>query len=516
MKINFTHNDILRYYRKIKNYAFLSFHKNKYDQSLKWINIAAQIAYNFNFIYADEDLEKLIYEISSKIITKKTLFRTNPNRFVFYDVFGSSSVLAIQYVQALISHGYEFLFILEFIDNKRSKELLDILNRYDKAEVFFINHKTPYKEKIQNVYDKIIDYAPHKALLHLKPWSVEAICIFNALSTIKRYQINLTDHAFWLGVNCTDFCIEFRTYGATISIEKRGIPANKLLMLPYYPIIKTSQFEGFPLESKDKVIIFSGGNYYKIYGEQKKYFNIVKKILMEHPSSVILFAGDGDSSAIKQFIRKYNLQKRFILLGYRKDINEVFANCDIYLATFPITGGLMSQYAAINGKPILSYTDANIPSNIVEDLLPGVQIQITHTNLEDFFTEAAHLITNKKYRKDTGELLKSQFVTTLQKFNMDFQDLILNTPKIDNLNTNSNIKLVTIDYNKFSDIYLEVENKFFYALQILILKTFKFKAFFIFPKSTIKFFIQGNVFNFIKLNVKKAHNKIINIIKYNI
>ena len=43
-----------------------------------------------------------------------------------------------------------------------------------------------------------------------------------------RYQINLTDHAFWLGSQCFDKCIEFRSYGASISKEYREIQSSKI------------------------------------------------------------------------------------------------------------------------------------------------------------------------------------------------------------------------------------------------------------------------------------------------
>ena len=49
-------------------------------------------------------------------------------------------------------------------------------------------------------------------------------------------------------------------------------------------------------------------------------------------------------------------------IGRRKRmaaIDAVFENCDIYLGTYPICGGLMSQYAAMHAKPILAYFEKN-------------------------------------------------------------------------------------------------------------------------------------------------------------
>ena len=54
---------------------------------------------------------------------------------------------------------------------------------------------------------------------------------------LMRYQINLTDHAFWLGSYCIDKCIDFRNYGAKISYEYRKIDSKKIVIIPFYPSI---------------------------------------------------------------------------------------------------------------------------------------------------------------------------------------------------------------------------------------------------------------------------------------
>ena len=43
---------------------------------------------------------------------------------------------------------------------------------------------------------------------------------------MKRYQVNLTDHAFWLGTYAFDYCLEFLDFGAIVSREYRHIPPS--------------------------------------------------------------------------------------------------------------------------------------------------------------------------------------------------------------------------------------------------------------------------------------------------
>ena len=81
------------------------------------------------------------------------------------------------------------------------------------------------------------------------------------------------DHAFWLGRNAFDYCLEFRDFGANLSRQYRHIPIQKLLKQPYYPLADpTIPYGGLPFERADgDFVIFSGGTLYKTldreYGE---------------------------------------------------------------------------------------------------------------------------------------------------------------------------------------------------------------------------------------------------------
>lgn len=65
-------------------------------------------------------------------------------------------------------------------------------------------------------------------------------------SLVKRYLINPTDHAFWLGKSCLDFSIEFRDYGCNVSNKFRSIENNQIIKQIYYPILISSDFKGLP------------------------------------------------------------------------------------------------------------------------------------------------------------------------------------------------------------------------------------------------------------------------------
>lgn len=487
--MKFTQNDILRTYKKIRKLSQRQISNGNLGKALRTIETAAKIAYQFNWRYADEELESQLQIISERMIQSEHLV-PKPGRIIFYDSWGwDNRGLTQQYIRALKVQGIEFLFIFENETPEKSYEIRSELKTYGKCQIFSINQSLPLPEKLDTLYRRILIFQPEKILMHITPWAAEALTVFYALPTVCKYQINLTDHAFWLGTQCLDYCLEFRNYGCTVSLEKRGLTKNQLLLNPYYPITSGQVFLGFPKEVEHRVILFSGSSFYKIYGRDGAYFKLVKRLLEENPECILLFAGEGDGRKIRKFIAENKLENRFLLLGHRPDINEVFIHCDIYLSTYPICGALMSQLAAENSKPILAYTTPDIPSNYIEDLICNNQsISISLTNEDAFLKEAKKLIQNKEYRLKRGKELKNAMIS-FEEFNLNFKTL---------LKTNKNpfkFMHVNIDYNCFTSLHIEVENNYINTFKKILLKTFLFKLPFLFPiiflKTILSFLLQG-------------------------
>lgn len=477
-------NEIIKSYNYCKKKADKAIKNKRYDESLNYIKIAAHIAYNFNWIYCDDYLENLLKDISSLLLKPTDNYKSNKNNsVVFYDSYSrDNKALTQQYIRALISNEIEFLYITESSRLKKSMNVFKELEDYNKVQIYEIPRNIKKTEEIKLIYSKIISYGSNMLLMHLSPNAVSALTAFYALpKNITKFQINFTDHAFWLGNKCLDYSIEFRAYGCTLSKEKRGLKENQILLQPYYPIVNKSDFLGFPKEcTKEKIIIFSGGSYYKIYGDNGEYFNLVKQILLENQKVIFLFAGSGDKLPIESFIKSNAFENRFFLLGNRLDINEVFKHCDIYMGTYPYGGGLMSQYAAINGKPILNYATSNKGFYVEEVICQNKDYNISISEKEKFFLEAKRLVNDENYRLQKGKEIK-ECVTTKEQFDSEFLN-ILSVRK-----NKQHYQDVKIEYDKIFPKYLETENKFQNVYKLFLISNFKFQTIILFPKIFIWF-----------------------------
>lgn len=488
--------DIQSVYAKLKQSAKLEFDNRNYEQSLKYIETCAEIAYMFNWIYSDEDLENLLTSISEAVLPKDNSFSPIKGKVVFYDVFAlDNRGLTQQYIRALKSLDVELLFIFEGNNLSHSKKIVDEISSYSKADFFVVDHNLTRVDKMIAISNKVASFRPEKAFLHLYPSSAVAVSVWNSLSSVIRYQVNLTDHAFWLGTKSINYSLEFRNYGKTVSLEKRGLLPSQLLFQPFYPITDCKPFIGFPSQVKeDSIKIFTGGAFYKMYGKSGLFFELIKILLAIDTKVVLLIAGGGDVKPLNDFIVTHNFEDRIFLLGSRSDITHVFENSDIYLSTYPLTGGLMGQYAAVCSKPILSFTTSDIPCNFIEGFV-GWNItdnfNITHTNLESFEAYAKRLILDIPYRFNEGNN-NAKHIISPDEFSKNLAKIFSN-----NVAESSFLK-EEIDYDVFTNYYLDCENNYLKQFNYLMVSRLKLKAFKFYPRAFCSFRLYKDIYHLLR------------------
>lgn len=457
-------------YNKLKKLAKFHIQKKNYEDAINLISCAANIAYHLNFKFYDDELELYLERIST-IIIKKSNFEPIKGRWVFYDYFGlDNRGLTQQYLNALEDLGVEFLYILEKYSNEKNhKDILNQLKNNSKVVIYINDNSLNYKAQLQNITKVLDEYKPERALLHLAPWSCLSIILWNNYyNVIERYFINITDHAFWLGKNTFDYCIEFREYGMYFSNKFRNIEKSKLLLSHFYPIVHEKEFLGFPDDIQNKLKIFSGGSYYKVYGANGLYFNIVKQILDKYENTVLLFAGSGDDRPLKEFIKNNKLENRIFLLGHRTDINEVIKNSDIYLNTYPLGGGLLNQYALLNNVPVIAYAEKELPMIFTETMTYKGEIKCTYTDIQSFNEAFDSLIhSNKKTTIDVALVSPSK-----KEFLMNFKKILYNKKK-----PIYEIKDFNFIKERFRELYFDTENNYLKQYHLIKFKWLKLKYF---------------------------------------
>ena len=448
---------IIAGYEILKKRAFEEFNNDALELSYDTIKKASLLPIQYNWRYSDDELEFLLDSISRKcsLLECEQIF-VDDNKFVLIDDFCRSFILCIQYLDAFKEMDKSVLYVVTSSEMAfgSSMSIIERIKSYSNVEIFVVEDSLTILEKTASIYKKIIEFSPSRLFLHVNEISPSLLALYRLPKSIKKYIINLSDQRFWLGKNAIDFSIEFRPFGAAISHQMRGLRKEQLLMVPFYPIVDGHTFEGFPAITKNKVVIFSGGDFYKTISPNKEYWVLIKRILIENPEAIILFAIKSSTKQavrfIQRFIHENHFEQRFYSIGFRNDINEVFAHCDIYLGTCPTSGSLMSQLAAYNRKPILQFYLPNTSDDETEQAICyNDMFQISFTDMKRFLIEAKKLISNEQYRKTQGEKLYSAIIKKEQ-----FLDLLNNTL----LTNRSEIEFKSVDNSFILQRWLWLED----------------------------------------------------------
>lgn len=449
-------NDIKNAYKGVKAQAIEAFHRGDYERSMEYVRHCATIAQQFNWIYADDELEDLLKEISTKIVTPPVSYIPKENRVVLFDDFCVSFILALQYLEALVVAGKEVMYLTLSQHDERFADIIStIREKYPTVKIVSINQKSIIKSSIE-VYNEIIAFSPRKVLFHMTANSMAFPAVYALPQSIDTYIINLADQTFWLGAKAIKYVLEFRQFGVSVSQQRRGIKPEQQLLVPFYPIIDNNPFLGFPKEctEKGKVLIFSGGDIYKVLDEKRIYWHLVKQLLDAFPELVFLFATKEDNLGVQflqKFIKDNHYEGRFIYTKFRPDINEVMAHVDIFMGTCPVCGSLMSQLAARNATPILQYYYPGTPDDETEQAICiNKKISISFNDEEAFMQEAERLIHDVEYRKKQGERLQKAMITIPQFNNLVADTLATNETKIP-------LQPYQFDYKQLDDRWFALE-----------------------------------------------------------
>lgn len=398
--------------------------KNDYEKAMAGISVCSSLLYLWNQKYTDQFLEESIKIVADNTVTAGVVSlkkRKDDGPILFYDNFGlDTRGLALIYIKALVATGRQIIYLTTSKGENNQPEIDKALNASENAVKLYFNKYDSYKKKLKELQQVITTYKPSHAFLYTTPDDSAGIAVFTQMEgKVKRFQINLTDHAYWLGLNAFDYCIEFRDYGASVSVNYRGIDKDKEILLPYYPVIDSeAEFQGFPFDPSGKQVVFSGGALYKTIDENLTYYHMVSDILEKNPNVIFLYAGSGDSSHIEKLQRKY--KNRVYFIAERKDLFQLMQHVTLYLNTYPMLGGLMMQYAVIAGKLPLTVKHGNDADGI---LINQHSREIEYDSCEKLIKDVHKLLLDESYLNAREEELKDSILSE-EQFNEEVELLL--------------------------------------------------------------------------------------------
>lgn len=415
------YNNVQSILRKLESIANKSYRNCKYEICLEAIMASSFLQYEYNQNFTDCNLEKLIEKISNQMGRCENRERDN-NTVFFFDGFGyDTRGLGLIYLKALLHIGKKVVYIVPERAIGKQKQIDKETKGYDFIRIF-IPYKLSYMKQINFIIGQYERFNPAIAFFMTLPYDVAAAVAFCRMTGTCRYQINLTDHAFWIGRNAFDYCIEFRDYGYEISKKYRMIDEKKLIKLPFYPYYDIDkEFEGFPFidqKYKKAKIIFSGGDLYKTISIDGTYYWIIEKILSRFSDVIFIYAGKGDNQYLMRLSSKF--PKRVYHILERSDLFQVMKHAYLYLNTYPLLGGLMTQYAVIAGKLPITLKHEQDGEGI---LINQDKLEIFYNSVDELIEDVYRMIEDESYLHEKEKSIEKSVISPL-KFEKEVRKIV--------------------------------------------------------------------------------------------
>lgn len=397
-----------------------------YEKALAALYVMCGIQYDYNQKYCDDDIENTIQKIGSILINKSILVDKESNfdcksNIVFYDGFGKDTRgLATIFLKAIKSNGYHITYIADARLEKNQPVLHSIFKK-DEITWQYIDMSHGYVKFAKELSQAIESSKAMFAFYYTTPDDVVADMVFGLLKgKLKRFQIDLTDHAFWIGKNAFDICIELRNVGSMIAKNYRGIEKEKLVTLPYYADInKQYSFCGWPFEISGKRVVFSGGALYKTLGDDNNtFYKIVQHILIYHSDIIFVYAGEGDDSELK--ILSNQFKNRVFHIEERKDLYQVMKHSILFLNTYPMFGGLMMHYAAEAGRLPITLKHNHDADGL---LFNQENIGIEYENYDELIADVDKILNDDEYRRFKEDKLQNCVINE-EQFSTNFGQIL--------------------------------------------------------------------------------------------
>ena len=244
-------------------------------------------------------------------------------------------------------------------------------------------------------------------VLHTHPWDAVALAAANLPGPRPPVLVeNHADHTFWLGLGCADLVVDNRTPALRVTRELRGVRAERharLALSVPEPAPATSRAEmREALGLEDQVAALSVGHAYKmspVWGEG--FDGILGRALERFPELVVYLVGPARTEQWARLSSRF--PGRVFPLGVIPDPESLFPAMDLYLDSFPLTGGTAVMEAAMAGLPTLSL-QRDIPyGDVYYADIPGVTGPgyVGRTD-EEYLATLAELVADPDVRRRRG------------------------------------------------------------------------------------------------------------------
>ena len=245
---------VSRFINRIKKIMESSIKKERIEVALTAISAGCQILYEFNQTYYDADFEEGIISLSKIVASKYCTERSSDeNTVLFYDGFGlDSRGVSRIYLNALLKNRYHVVYVSP---KKMASNMPKTKALFEGKDVKWLQLDTnkSYLKRSEDLLSICLQNRPKAMYFYSTPYDASGALAFAAMKgKTDRFLLDLTDHAFWLGVKSNDYFTGSRDISASNLIYERHVEKNKIIKLggSILPDDSCNDHSGLPFDVK--------------------------------------------------------------------------------------------------------------------------------------------------------------------------------------------------------------------------------------------------------------------------
>lgn len=386
---------------------------NKKDSAIK--SLLEFAVYHNCGIWTSSYIEKFYTDYAKTIDIDNYDIEYTKNSFLHVVTTGYSTGGHTRVVERWIRNAPEIQThsVVFLSPNNDNMSVLKDNVKYKKGECIYFNSDWSDKEKALKLRELGMKY--EFIILHTHMEDVVPLIAFGSEKFTR--PVLLYNHAslmFWLGKSVSDIVLDI-VRDDEITKEKRNIQSTFFLGVPSKEILysnsdKNLLREKLGLEKNKKIIISSGSLQKYCVIANDSYADTIKKLIDEDTYCYII--GIPRNDKYWQKIEK-ETNGHIIPLGYINfdDGYLDYLSCaDLYIDSYPMTGGATMIDAVSRGVPVLSIKTVDIQLDYFSSTSAYCETK------EEFITKAKNILADSKYAKN--------IVKELQKSLEEYQSVI--------------------------------------------------------------------------------------------
>ncbi len=371
---------------------------------------------NFDGVYQDNDLECIVEEkvVQSQDFHLPDLTKSEGNTVLIASVLyesGGHSRVVLNWMKAFKEDAQHRLLITRAAESACRTTLDD--------------QAIPYHLCVSRgieLINEILAYcaSAERIVLHTHPDDIITAIAARILATSGKtiFFYNHADHVFSFGLSAASVVCEVSRYGTELNKRTHRAKDHSFLGIPI-DFIGDALDSHRPTETKHRKTVLSGGSSYKYAPTEINFSDLIDKVLEKRNDVTFLLAGPtGKESWWTRVKERWGNSIQFVG-GTRAHSHylDTLARADVYVDSFPITGGTAFPEALLSGKlvtglnnPIQGYSPADaLKVGDVTDLVEEVirlldRNPISMRKVERVRERAVAIHSMKNFRKRVGNI----------------------------------------------------------------------------------------------------------------